>query len=247
MENSYDNDKFFEQYSSFPRSVEGLSAAGEWHELQKLLPDFTGRRVLDVGCGFGWHCAYAAEQGAASVLGIDLSAKMLAVAGEKKRSPVIEYRRMAMEEIDFPSDSFDVVLSSLVFHYTPDFEGVCRRIHSCLAPGGDLIFSVEHPIFTAQGPQQWVEDGSGGHAHWPVDRYFEEGERRANFLGEEVVKYHRTLTSYVNTLLRLGFVLGAMVEPQPSPHLMDVPGMRDELRRPMMLLVSAKRGWDELI
>ena len=29
--------------------------AGEWHVLKTILPDFTGKRVLDLGCGFGWH------------------------------------------------------------------------------------------------------------------------------------------------------------------------------------------------
>lgn len=47
-----------------PRSKEGLQAAGEWHEFKKLLPDFHQKVVLDLGCGFGWHCIYAAEQGA---------------------------------------------------------------------------------------------------------------------------------------------------------------------------------------
>ena len=44
-ENNYDNPGFFSQYRRFPRSVEGLSAAGEWHALQKLFPDFSGKRV----------------------------------------------------------------------------------------------------------------------------------------------------------------------------------------------------------
>ena len=64
-ENNYDNPGFFSQYRRFPRSVEGLSAAGEWHALQKLFPDFSGKRVLDLGCGFGWHCRYAADHGGA--------------------------------------------------------------------------------------------------------------------------------------------------------------------------------------
>ena len=69
-ENNYDNPGFFSQYRRFPRSVEGLSAAGEWHALQKLFPDFSGKRVLDLGCGFGWHCRYAADHGAAAVIGL---------------------------------------------------------------------------------------------------------------------------------------------------------------------------------
>ena len=69
-ENNYDNPEFFSQYRRFPRSVEGLSAAGEWHALQKLFPAFSGKRVLDLGCGFGWHCRYAADPGAAAVIGL---------------------------------------------------------------------------------------------------------------------------------------------------------------------------------
>ena len=59
-ENKYDDSVFFEQYSHMPRSEQGLSAAGEWPALKALLPELAGKRVLDLGCGFGWHCRYAA-------------------------------------------------------------------------------------------------------------------------------------------------------------------------------------------
>lgn len=239
-ENKYDNEAFFAQYSQFPRSVDGLKAAGEWHELQKLLPDFAGKRVLDIGCGFGWHCIYAAEHGAKSVIGTDISEKMLQVAREKTTSPVVTYQQIAMEDIDFEPNSFDVAISSLAFHYTPDFSLICQKISQFLTTGGSFVFSVEHPIFTAQGKQDWIYDDNGNPQYWPVDRYFNEGERKSVFLGEEVVKYHKTLTTYLNTLLQHGFEITAIVEPQPAEHLLNtVPGMRDELRRPMMLLISA--------
>ena len=67
-ENPYDNPEFFEKYSQMDRSKKGLSGAGEWAALKELLPDFSGKRVLDLGCGYGWHCAYAAEHGAVSVV-----------------------------------------------------------------------------------------------------------------------------------------------------------------------------------
>ncbi len=239
-ENKYDNEQFFAEYSRFPRSVEGLTAAGEWHELKKMLPDFTGRKVLDIGCGFGWHCIYAAEQGADYVLGTDISEKMLAGAREKTTSPNVEYRQLAMEDLNFSANSFDVVISSLAFHYTPDFKAICDRIAACLTPGGTFVFSVEHPVFTAYGSQDWYYDSEGKADHWPVDRYFEEGGRDAVFLGEHITKYHKTMTTYLNTLLQTGFAITGIVEPQPAEHLLDtVPGMKEELRRPMMLLVSA--------
>lgn len=58
---------------------------------------------------------------------------------------------------------------------------------------------------------------------------------------EKVTKYHRTLTTYLNTLLSNSFIINQIVEPQPPENMMDIPGMADEMRRPMMLIVSAKR------
>ena len=240
-ENKYDDQRFFQKYSEMSRSQQGLAGAGEWPELQKLLPDFRGMSVLDLGCGYGWHCKYAADHGAAQVPGTDISHRMLETAMQRNSDPNIEYRLSAIEELRFPNASFDVVLSSLALHYVADFEALVQNISRWLKPDGQFIFSVEHPVFTAYGSQDWYYDDQGNILHFPVDNYYLEGERTATFLGEQVVKYHRTLTTYLETLLTNGFQLQHVVEPQPPEHMMDLPGMKDELRRPMMLLVSAKK------
>lgn len=241
-ENKYDDELFFKKYGEMERSKRGLAGAGEWHELKKLLPDFQGKRVLDLGCGYGWHCKYAADGGASYVLGTDISQRMLDTAAELNPARQIEYRRAAMEDLSFSDGSFDVVLSSLAFHYVRDFEPLVHSIAAWLKDGGDLVFSVEHPVFTAYGSQDWIYDEKGNILHFPVDNYYLEGEREALFLGERVVKYHRTLTTYLNTLLRCGFTLRHIVEPEPPEDMLDMPGMRDELRRPMMLLVAASKA-----
>ncbi len=240
-ENKYDEEMFFEKYSKMERSQKGLQGAGEWSELKKILPDFRGRRVLDLGCGYGWHCKYAADNGALSVLGTDISRKMLEVAERKNSDSRIEYRRIAMEDLDFPAGAFDVVLSSLAFHYVRDFEPLIKNIAVWLRSGGELVFSVEHPVFTVYGTQDWYYDRNGEILHFPVDNYYYEGKREAIFLGEKVTKYHRTLTTYLETLLKNGFTLQHVIEPQPPEEMMDLAGMKDEMRRPMMLLVSAKK------
>ena len=241
-ENKYDDPAFFEKYAQMDRSRLGLKGAGEWRTLEKLLPDFAGRDVLDLGCGYGWHCAYAAEHGAKSVLGVDISEKMLKAAREKHTAPVIEYRHAAMEDVDFADGAFDVILSSLAFHYVADFEALARNIARWLRTGGDFVFSCEHPVFTAEGSQDWYRDAQGNILHFPVDNYYIEGERQAVFLGERVTKYHRTLTTYVNALLSSGFALTGFAEPQPPQEMIDtIPGMADELRRPMMLILAAKK------
>src|SRR5690348_8544133 len=106
-QNIYDNDDFFRGYSGLPRSVEGLEAAAEWPALRALLPEFEGLSVLDLGCGFGWFCRWARERGAASVLGIDVSEKMLARATAATQDPAITYTRADMERLELPPASFN--------------------------------------------------------------------------------------------------------------------------------------------
>src|SRR5690348_13257103 len=98
------------------RPVKGLAGAGERKTLEKMLPDFKGKKALDLGGGSGWHCQYAIEHGGASVVGVDISEKMLAVAKEKT-SKDITYIQKALEDVGFPEQSFDIVISSLTFHY----------------------------------------------------------------------------------------------------------------------------------
>lgn len=240
-ENKYDNEEFFKKYSEMNRSKNGLSGAGEWSELQKILPDFEHKRVLDLGCGYGWHCLYAANQGANSVLGVDISEKMLAVAGDNNKHEKIKYEKSAMEDLDFPDNSFDVIISSLAFHYIKDFEALAENTSRWLSPGGSFVFSVEHPVFTSYGTQDWYYDDKGNILHFPVDNYYYEGQREAVFLGEKVIKYHRTITTYLNTLLQNGFDIRHIIEPKPPEDMLDIEGMKDEMRRPMMLLVSAQK------
>ena len=129
------------------------------------------------------------------------------------------------------------------FHYVKEFEPLAENICQWLRPGGHLVFSVEHPVFTSYGTQDWYYDENGTILHFPVDNYYYEGRRDALFLGEKVVKYHRTLTTYLNTLLQNGLELRHIIEPQPPREMMDLDGMKDEMRRPMMLLVAAvKKG-----
>jgi SAM-dependent methyltransferase len=68
------------------------SGAGEWQQLQPLFPELSGKTVLDLGCGYGWHCKFAADHGAASVLGIDQSGQMIGEAKRRNPDTIIEYQ-----------------------------------------------------------------------------------------------------------------------------------------------------------
>ncbi len=141
------------------------------------------------------------------------------------------------EELVFEENSFYIVISSLVFHYVDDYKNLQMADTKRKAD-----FSVEHPVFTAYGTQDWYRGANGEILHFPVDNYYYEGKRITAFLGEMVEKYHRTITTYCNTLLKEGFTIKHIVEPQPPEDMMDIPGMKDEMRRPMMLLISAVKN-----
>lgn len=241
MGNEYDNDAFFAAYGEMDRSKHGLSMAGEWHQLQPLFPQLRGKTVLDLGCGYGWHCKYAASQGARAVLGIDASRQMLEVAKARNADPVIQYRVCSIEEYGYPPEEFDLVVSNLALHYIADLDGVYQKVYRTLKPGGVFLFNIEHPVFTAGVEQSWVTGEDGKPLYWPVDRYYEPGARETVFLGQRVLKYHHTLTQILGGLLRAGFRLEAVEEAVPPEEMMHLPGMADELRRPMMLLVKASK------
>lgn len=240
--NEYDDEKFFTEYSKMARSLRGLSAAGEWSQLKHLIPPLEGKSVLDLGCGYGWHCRYASEQGAAYVLGIDISEKMLARARSMTMSAKnIQYRLCGIEEYEYPAAQWDCVISNLALHYVEDLPSVYSKIYRTLAKGGVFIMNIEHPVFTSGVGQDWVYGDDGKPSFWAIDNYFYEDRRTTNFLGCSVEKYHHTLSTILSGLLSCGFTLSAVEEARPSREMMSIEGMLDELRRPMMLLIRAER------
>jgi 2-polyprenyl-3-methyl-5-hydroxy-6-metoxy-1,4-benzoquinol methylase len=215
----------------------------EHADLLALLPDVVGRRVLDLGCGAGQLARHLATSGAAEVVGVDLSERMLALARAEFAHPRVTYQRAAVEEVAFPSARFDLVVSSLVFHYVDDYPGLILRIAGWLAPGGVLVFSTEHPIFTARLPDDgWVLDDAGRRTRWGLDRYADEGAREETWFVPGVRKIHRTLATLINGLLDAALVVERVVEPIPSEQwLRDHPPARDERRRPVFFLARARK------
>src|SRR5262245_28030683 len=141
-QNIYDDADFFAGYATLDRFGAGWVRAVERPDFLALLPDVRGRRVLDLGCGAGQLARFLAEQGAGEVTGVDLSERMLALARTDGAHPRVTYLRAAMEDLTFPDARFDLVVSSLAFHYVPDYRGLVGRIAAWLAPGGVLVFST---------------------------------------------------------------------------------------------------------
>ena len=239
-QNIYDNQEFFEGYSRLGRSVEGLAGAAEWPAMRSLLPELRGMRVIDLGCGFGWFCRWAREQGAAQVLGLDVSANMLARARADTADPAIVYRQEDLEGLVLPAASFEAAYSSLALHYVERLERLLGQVHNALVPGGSLVVSVEHPIYTAPSRPEWTVDADGRRS-WPVDQYLIEGPRSTDWLTKGVIKQHRTLATYLRLLKAAGFAVTHLEEWGPTDEqIAERPALADEKQRPAFLLVAAR-------
>jgi ubiquinone/menaquinone biosynthesis C-methylase UbiE len=233
-QNVYDDEAFFTGYQQLRSAEAGLNAAIEQPALRALLPDVTGAEVVDLGCGDGQLCRELIERGARSVLGIDPSARMLSLAHARTDDPRVRYRQQFAEDVTMPAASVDLVVSSLAFHYVADIATLLARIATWLRPGGALVASMEHPVVTAAqdraaaGPQT-------------VDNYAEEGPRHTSWLVEDVVKYHRSVSTIVNAVLAAGLTLDRLEEPAPTPSdLIHRPDLEIHHRRPALLVLRAR-------
>jgi SAM-dependent methyltransferase len=240
-QNIYDKSEFFAGYSQLNRSVHGLDGAPEWPSIRAVLPDLLGKRVVDLGCGFGWFSRWAREHGAAHVLGLDLSENMIARARADTADPNIEYAIADLEKLELPQASFDFAYSSLAFHYIEDFGRLVQTVHRALVPGSHFVFTIEHPIFMAPAHPGWSLDADGNRT-WPVNRYAVEGPRETDWFAKGVIKQHRTIGTTLNTLIGAGFAIRHVEEWSPAAgQLAANPDLTDEMERPMMMLVAAQR------
>ncbi|KAF2670791.1 methyltransferase type 11 [Microthyrium microscopicum] len=246
-QNIYDDANFFDNYNLLPRSINGLDGAPEWPTLRTLIGDVKDASILDIGCGLGWFCRWAVENGARSVEGVDISTKML----EKAKSLTIDgadgtikYRQADLESIELEEGRYDLVYSSLALHYLPELPPLFKAVAESLKSDGRFIFSVEHPVMVAPRDPTFKKD-ENGNVFWPLNQYIDEGERITNWLGNEKVrKYHHTVESYVMGLIDAGFGIEGFRESWDGMERTSVKDMEDwGGHRPFFLIIAAqKRG-----
>nr|WP_243239550.1 methyltransferase domain-containing protein [Sulfobacillus harzensis] len=139
--------------------------------------------------------------------------------------------------------SFDCILSVRVFHYLEHFPDLASRLYQWLAPGGSLIFSVEHPLKYANSRGDWIVDAEGNASAWPIDSYLKPGPRPEERMGVHLVKWHRPISAYITPLIEAGFLIKAVMEPDFTDE-----GWRDQpaaaegnRRRPNILVIRADK------
>lgn len=234
-QNVYDDSGFFEGYQAMRVAGSGLNEAVEQPALRALLPAVGGWDVIDLGCGDGALSRELAGEGAASVLGVDPSARMLELAGARTSDARVRFERGFAEDLQLPGGCVDLVVSSLALHYVADLPGLLVRVASWLRPTGVFLASMEHPVMTAAGGRS-CEHG------WVVAGYADEGVRHTRWYVDDVVKYHRTTATIVTAVLAAGLVVTGLVEPAPPAAAVDGrPDLLVHRQRPPLLLVRAQR------
>lgn len=216
--------------------------------VEDLMGDVAGRRICDLACGQGRVARHLADAGA-SVVGIDLSAKLLAIARRHERAAPrgIPYRHAdARDLVGVAGGSFDGVVCHMALMDIADLAPTLREVARVLRPGGWFVFSVLHPCYhTALSGELALPEGTVR----TVGRYFAEGHWRSDARTGPPGKlgaYHRTLSTYLNALTDARLALECVSEPRAtvaadSPSLSGVGGpVWDEV--PAVLAARCRKG-----
>jgi tRNA (mo5U34)-methyltransferase len=134
----------------------------KWDRIAPHIEALEGRRVLDVGCGNGYHCWRMAGAGAAFVLGIDptlLYTMQYWALRHFMPVPAVHVLPLALEDLPQGLQAFDTVFSmGVLYHRRLPFEHL-SSLWGCLRPGGELVLET------------LVIDGEADTALIPQDRY----------------------------------------------------------------------------
>ncbi len=208
-----------------------------------MLGSVAGKRLLDLGCGYGENCRCFSQMGCIRVVGIDISQRMLEIAQAENRAPNIQYMNMPMENVSSIDECFDIVVSSLAMHYVQNYDLLLKDLYALLNPGGILVFSQEHPLTTAPlAGAKWIKGADGKVDHYRLTDYSRTGKRTVSWMVDGVIKYHRTFSELINGLINAGFVISEMEEPVPSAETIQrLPQYMKDLHKPNFLIIKAKK------
>jgi 2-polyprenyl-3-methyl-5-hydroxy-6-metoxy-1,4-benzoquinol methylase len=206
--------------------------------------------ICDLACGEGHLARTLAERGA-RVTGIDLSSNLLAHARRQSQGTAIKaaitYVQDDAQTLSHLSpSSFDLVISNLAFMDIPQYEPAIRAVHRVLRQGGRFLFSLLHPCFETpfHVPEKPVEaDEEGNFVACRIMRYAEEGWWTSGTRGLRGTHgaYHRTLSTYTNTLIAAGFAISHLAEPLVPASAYTDALIHQASKLPRVLLVEARK------
>lgn len=242
----YDTPIFFRRYQQLRGNPISMNEVVEKPTMFSLLPDLSGKKVLDLGCGTGAHLVHYLKCGVAKATGLDLSELMLRQAETelsrnwRKREDFSLYH-LPMERLDeIPENGFDLVTSSFAFHYVEDFSALLAKISAKMTACGTLIFSQEHPIVTCyRDGYRWEKNAQKQQVAYRLNYYREEGERDRSWFQQSFKTYHRTMATILNRLIQADFEIVRLEEPMLAEQSEWQDEFKDLRHRPPLLFVKA--------
>ena len=237
----YDDDEIFKTYMARRQRTDNPNDTLEKPVILELIGEFTNKRILDLGCGNAAIGKEALTKGCQSYLGIEGSSNMVKSGQQALAGTNGKIVQAAIENWDYPTLAFDVVVSRLVLHYIQDIDAIFRQVFRTLTNSGRFVFSVEHPVITSCD-RAW--QGNGKRQDWLVDNYFDTGQRVTSWMGGQVIKYHRTVENYFVSLQRAGFVVESLreAEPQQKHFENDDETYQRRKRIPLFLIMAGQKN-----
>jgi len=131
--------------------------------LLNVLGNVRGKSALDLGCGHGHYTRILKSQGAARVVGVDISQAMIADARSQEQQTPLGIKYRVEDIIDLERiGSFDLALAVYVFPYAASrqqLSGMCGSIYRNLKPGGRLVAAITNPAVTEADLPRYQEYG----------------------------------------------------------------------------------------
>lgn len=235
----YDDEGVFAAYTQHRQRPDTPNETLEKPVILELVDAISNQRILDLGCGDARIGREFLQQGAASYTGVEGSHNMAEAARRNLAGTSGQVIQHPIEAWNYPTTAFDLVLARLALHYVADLAPIFANVLHTLVPGGQFVFSVEHPVITSCH-RGW-ETGTQ-RQDWIVDDYFSTGVRVTQWLGGTVQKYHRTIEDYFRLLQTTGFQIEQLREAHPQrPHFHDLQTYERRKRIPLFLILAARK------
>ena len=243
MKNVYDKEVFFNEYQKMRNDEINANNLIEIPIMKSFLPDLENKIILDLGCGSGDMDMYFVSKGAKKIVATDISVNMIENARVVNNHQNIEYHVLKMEEIYKLEERFDIVYSSLAFHYIEDFDLLLKNIHNLLKPNGILVFSQESPVNMATSKQEKDAKNKleiNGKLYHLLNGYCKEGEISVWWNDTFVTKYHRTYATIVNSLIKNNFEIIELKDSYASEEAIKLcPKYANQIDKPYFTFVKA--------
>ena len=228
--NSYNDEKVLNKYIESRIDTKSSHNQTIKEKLFDLVGDYSGKTILDLGCGIGVFSKDLSNK-AQKVVGIDISEKCIEYAKSKNNSDNIDYFTMDINNLNLIKEKFDIVFSDMVFNYIEDYDKLLLNIYELLNDNGIVVFSQVHPISTASlGESSWVNED--GKLKFQMDNYSNVSKRYREYFEGNFELYHRRFEDLINIAIKNNFEIVELFEPYISEK---------EYNRPSFLLVKLRK------